>query len=106
MSVSATVLYPAEADATFDMKYYLSTHMPLVQKHWGPHGLTDWKVIEFQAGPDGSKPYSVQATLTWKDGESLQKALAASETASIFGDVPNFSNKSPVFMAGAVVGSQ
>jgi hypothetical protein len=26
------------------MDYYLSTHMPLVQEKWGPHGLKSWKV--------------------------------------------------------------
>ena len=80
--------------------------MPLVQKNWGPYGLEDWKVVELAPSPDGSKPYSIQAILTWKDGESLQKALAGPEAATVFGDVPNFSNKSPVFLAGQMVGSQ
>lgn len=84
----------------------LASHMPLVQKHWGPYGLEDWSVVEFAAGPDGSKPYSIQAILTWKDGESLQKALAGEEAAIVFGDVKNFSNKGPLFLAGSVVGSQ
>ena len=80
--------------------------MPLVQKHWAQYGLTDWKVVEFNPGPDGSKPYSVQAILTFKDGEALKAALGSGEAATVFGDVPNFSNKSPVFLAGELVGSQ
>lgn len=80
--------------------------VPLVQKNWGPYGLTDWKIVEFAPGPDGSKPYSVQAILTWKDEESLKNALAGGEAATVFGDVPNFSNQSPLFVAGKVVGSQ
>jgi uncharacterized protein (TIGR02118 family) len=80
--------------------------VPLVQKHWAQYGLTDWQVVEFAAGADGSKPYSVQAILTFKDEESLKSALGSGEAATVFGDVPNFSNKSPVFVAGKVVGSQ
>ena len=83
----------------------LSTHMPLVEKYWAPYGLTDWKVIEFQPDQNGSKPYSVQAVMMWKDGESLQRALAGDEAEKVFGDVPNFSNKSPTFLMGTVVGS-
>jgi uncharacterized protein (TIGR02118 family) len=80
--------------------------VPLVQKHWAQYGLTDWSVVEFQAGPDGSKPYSVEAILTFKDHDALKAALGSGEAATVFGDVPNFSNKSPVFLAGSVVGKQ
>lgn len=65
MTYSASVLYPKTASSTFDMSYYLQTHMPLVQKCWGSMGLKDWQIVEFAPGPDGSQPYSVQAILTW-----------------------------------------
>lgn len=39
-----SVLYPRKA--TFDMKYYLATHMPLVKKHWAQHGLTKYTVTQ------------------------------------------------------------
>lgn len=96
MTVACTVLYPNEADATFNMDYYLSTHMPLVGKHFGSHGMQSWSVIEFAPGPDGAKPlYSVQATLVFEKAEQVGKAIEA-EGKVIFGDVPNFSNKQPV----------
>ncbi|OAP56282.1 hypothetical protein AYL99_09461 [Fonsecaea erecta] len=105
MPVNATVLYPAEADATFDLNYYLKTHMPLVSENWGQYGLKGWQVIQFQPAPDGAKPYSIGALLTWDDADGLKKALASKEAATVFGDVPNFSNKSPLFIAGDIVGS-
>ncbi|OAL29157.1 hypothetical protein AYO20_09310 [Fonsecaea nubica] len=105
MAVNATVLYPAEEGATFDMNYYLKTHMPLVSEKWGQYGLQGWKVIQFQAAPDGTKPYSVGALLTWETADGLKKALSSQEAQTVFGDVPNFSNKSPLFIAGDIVGS-
>ena len=41
MTVSATVLYPAEADATFDMKYYLSTHSESIYAYRVPMSRLD-----------------------------------------------------------------
>ena len=81
--------------------------MPLVAEHWGPHGLVDWKVVEFGASPvDGKKPYSVQAILTWKDRAAMDAALGDKDAAGkVFGDVGNFSNKAPMFIAGDVKGS-
>lgn len=100
-----TVLYPAESDATFDLKYYLNTHMPLVDKNWGSYGLKDWKVIELQNGPDGSKPYSIAAVMTWESADGVKEALASEAAKTVFGDVPKFSNKGPLFLMGDVVGA-
>jgi uncharacterized protein (TIGR02118 family) len=105
MTVSCSVLYPNEPDATFDMDYYLSTHMPLVGKHFGSHGLKSWSVTEFQPGPDGAKPqFSVEATLIFDKAEQVAKAVEA-EGSTVFGDVPNFSNKKPLFLMGPVKGT-
>lgn len=77
----------------------------MVEKDWTSFGLIDWKVIELQAGADGSQPYSVQAILTWEEEESLSKALAGEEGKTVKGDAPNFSNKDPILVIGNVVGS-
>jgi len=105
MPSSALVIYPAESDAKFDMPYYLKTHMPLVSKHWSEFGLQEWEVVQLGPGPDGSKPYSVVARLTWDSLDGLRKALGSESAKTVFGDVENFSNKSPVFLMGDIVGS-
>lgn len=104
MSFSVSVLYPSAPDAKFDMDYYLKTHMPLVQSHWQQYGLKDWKVVKFQPGADGSKPYDVQAILTFENAQSL---ATASEKAGgpVFGDIPNFSNQQPVLINGDLMAS-
>lgn len=105
MPVNATVLYPAEADATFDLSYYLNSHMPLVSKQWTSFGLQGWKVVQFEAGPDGSKPYSIAALLTWDSLDGLKSALGSDAGKVVLGDVENFSNKGPIFLTGNIVGS-
>jgi uncharacterized protein (TIGR02118 family) len=106
MPFHATVLYPNEDDATFDMDYYLKTHMPLVMERFGKHGLKRWEVLQYGPGADGAKPkYSVGATLIFDTPEQLGAALSSEDAGPVFGDVPNFSNKGPVFLGGALVGT-
>ncbi|GAB7349215.1 hypothetical protein MBLNU459_g8379t2 [Dothideomycetes sp. NU459] len=93
------ILYPK--GAKFDMDYYLSTHMPLAQKHWAPLGMTSYKVLKF--GDD--QPYSVQATLEWPSVDAFVKATQAPATKEILGDVPNFSDKQPTIIPGEIVGT-
>ncbi|KAL1306226.1 hypothetical protein AAFC00_004317 [Neodothiora populina] len=99
MPASVIVQYPQ--GSKFDMDYYLSSHMPLVAKHWGPAGLKSWKVLKF--GDD--QPYLVQATLEWGDMSEFQKASQGPATKEIMDDVSNFCDKSPILMPGEVVGS-
>lgn len=104
MSVKITVLYPKNEGATFDMDYYLATHMPLVGEKWGPYGLKGWEVVQFRPGPDGSEPaYSVQASLIWDSPDDVKTAFASEETKTVLGDVPNFSNRDPILMGGPVM---
>jgi hypothetical protein len=39
MPTSITVLYPNVDDATFDMDYYKTTHMPMVAKEFADYGF-------------------------------------------------------------------
>ena len=105
MACKATVLYPNDDDLTFDLVYYLNTHMSLVHSTWRPHGLEHWDVVQFGNGADGVKSvYHIQANLTFRNTEALEAAMADPGTKAIFDDVANFTNKAPIFVAGAVVG--
>ena len=99
MPATVTVVYPQ--GAKFNMDYYMSTHMPLVQKKWGEFGLNSWKVVKF--GDDA--PYCVQATLEWGDVSEFNKAANSDSAKEVLGDIPNFSDKDPVIMPGDVVGT-
>ncbi|KAI5271292.1 hypothetical protein E4T47_05397 [Aureobasidium subglaciale] len=96
---SSSVIYPKGTN--FNMDYYLNTHMPLVYKNWNQYGLKSWSVVQFPSDAE----YCVQAILEWDTEESCQKALQSAEVSTVMGDVKNFSDKSPTFLAGKVVGS-
>ncbi|CCD52961.1 hypothetical protein ACHAPC_006702 [Botrytis cinerea] len=98
MSVIVTVMYPKTETSTFDMDYYMKTHMPLVQEKWGSHGLKNWTVTKL----DESGGYSVQALLWFESKEAWAKAGAA-EGPTIMGDVPNFSSEQPLLVFGGEV---
>jgi uncharacterized protein (TIGR02118 family) len=106
MVFHVNVLYPQTDDSKFDMDYYLKTHMPLVKSKWSSFGLKGYTVTQAQPGPDGAPPqYSVCAVLHWDSANDVGKALGDQSTAGeIMGDIPNFSNKQPVFVSGDVVG--
>lgn len=98
----AAVMYPNDDDIHFDRQYYMATHMPLVDATWKKHGLLSWQVIEYSKALDGGKPaYLIAAKMEWESEESLQNALKDPDAAKIFADIPNFTNKQPITMAGA-----
>jgi uncharacterized protein (TIGR02118 family) len=100
-NVQITVLYPNTSDATFNMDYYLKTHMPMVAEEFGPYNFEGYSVLKLVGTPDPDQaaPHSVQATLHFKSLEDFQKAVT-DRAAKVLGDVPNFSNKDPVLMIG------
>ncbi|EKG10279.1 Ethyl tert-butyl ether degradation EthD [Macrophomina phaseolina MS6] len=128
MPIEVTVLYPNVSDATFNLDYYLKTHMPLVQKEFGPHGLKGWKVAKSVLPPSATRartqsilltysehrilgtatgeaaPFSIQCTLQYDTKDQFDASLKAA-AAPILGDVPNFSNKDPTFLVGDIVGT-
>ncbi|MCJ1444778.1 MAG: hypothetical protein MMC23_005280 [Stictis urceolatum] len=96
----STVLYPKKDGAKFDMDYYMSSHMPLVENRWSKYGLVSWKVVELSEGP-----YGVQAILEWKDETGMPKAKESPEGDEVFGDVPKFSSEAPVLCVGNLKGA-
>ncbi|MBW4035236.1 MAG: EthD family reductase [Proteobacteria bacterium] len=94
--VTISVLYPQTADATFDMAYYHATHMKMVHDLWGSMGLHGARVMRGVPGPDGAAPqFGVITLLEFESMAAFGKAAAA-HGAAIMGDVPNFTNVTPV----------
>jgi len=91
------VMYPEKEGATFDFDYYLSTHMNLVGNKWGSMGLKGARVLKGIAGgePGSVAPYRVMTVIDFESLEAFQAAMAA-HGEEIIGDVPNFTNITPV----------
>ncbi len=85
-----SAIYPQTEDSTFDMDYYLSTHIPLVEELFQPVS------IEVNEGVSGAEegsppPYAVMTDITFATLEDLQNAVAT-HGAEVIGDIPNFTN--------------
>ena len=105
MATTITVLYEPVAGSTFDLDYYMATHMPLVSERFSPFGLRSWRVlkgVDDQTG--GAAKFSIIANLEFDTVEQFHEAAAA-EGAAIFGDVPNFTNIAPVVVISDLVGA-
>jgi uncharacterized protein (TIGR02118 family) len=96
------VMYPRKDGAKFDKQYYLSTHMPLVAKHWKKHGLKSYAVSELNA--DG--PYSYSVVMEFESYEGFKAAGADPNTKEVMDDVANFSSEAPTLVHGGVVGRE
>ncbi|KIV96960.1 hypothetical protein PV10_00770 [Exophiala mesophila] len=106
-TIALHVLYPRDETSTFNLEYYLSTHMALAEKAWKEHGLLTYNVIE---APDPKSPYSIATFLTWEArGESgmdgVMAGFASELGKALAEDVPNFSNRTPAVVVGPVKAS-
>jgi uncharacterized protein (TIGR02118 family) len=94
--IRVTVLYPNGPGATFDMGYYASKHMPMVQRKCGPACKSIAADLGVGGGEPGSKPpYLAIGYLTFDSVEAFQKAFGP-HVSEIFADIPNYTNAKPV----------
>ncbi|KAG9196780.1 hypothetical protein G6514_004562 [Epicoccum nigrum] len=97
---SVVVLYPRTSKSTFDLDYYISTHMPLAAKAWTKYGLKSWIITQL----DESAPYSIHLLMEWADREGFNNAWHDPATQEVMADVENFSNEKPILISGDIVG--
>lgn len=88
---------PASGEVKFNEDYYINTHMPLVQKLWGPLGLKSWTVSVPAEGP-----HVMTAALRWESHEAFETAAKGDTASQIFGDVPNFTDIKPELLKATV----
>lgn len=91
--MKVTAMYPAGEDATFDLDYYLKTHLALVRQHLGPAR------IEIDTHVHG--PYLVMGHMYFESIEAMEAGLA--NDAMTLADIPNYTNIEPVFQISRVV---
>lgn len=87
------VSYPAAAGTRFDREYYVATHLPLVERVFGPHGLTG---ADAYFPDDEGEAVLAMAMLHFRDGAARDAALAHADAGEAFGDIPNFTDAKPV----------
>jgi uncharacterized protein (TIGR02118 family) len=93
--IRVSVMYPNSAGARFDMAYYTSKHMPMVQKL-----VPGCKKIAAEQGLAGGAPGSQPAYiaigyLLFDSVEAFQSGFGP-HADEILSDIPNYTNTQPV----------
>jgi type IV secretory pathway protease TraF len=82
------VIYPPSAASSFNIDYYLNSHVPMVKRRWGPQGPQSCIVTTGMKNAG----YHVQTTLVWENMASLENVKDADvvrEDVKIFTDIPS-----------------
>ena len=94
--IKVSVLYPNSAGAKFDMKYYVTRHMPMVRELCGPACRSIAAEGGVGGGDPGSQaPYIAAGHLTFDSVAEFQKSFGP-HAPEILGDIPNYTNTKPV----------
>jgi uncharacterized protein (TIGR02118 family) len=93
--MTVTVLYRHSDSATFNMNYYLDTHIPLIRRLLG----AALKGVLVQQGTGGGAPgtlpeYTVITVLRFESLEAFQAAFLPHAPA-VMADLVNFTNVQP-----------
>ncbi|KAK5070168.1 hypothetical protein LTS08_008407 [Lithohypha guttulata] len=100
MSTAIYVSYPRQEGINFDLDYYINTHMKLVEKHWGPHGMKSWTIVQFDK--DDPSGQNVQCIMLWTSMEDFEKCFALG-IPEVHEDLKHYTNGMPVRWTGKVV---
>ena len=100
--IVVSVMYPGASEGSFDERYYMEKHIPLVRDRWTGLGLKDVQVLRGTGTPDGSPPmYRTIALLTFGSLAEFQAAGKA-HGREIFADIPQFTTVQPVVQINEV----
>jgi len=100
--IKVTVLYPNAPDAKFDMKYYVSHHLPMVRDKCAPACHSIAAESGLAGGAPGSQaPYIAIGHLTFDSAEAFQKAFTP-HAGEILGDIPNYTNTQPIIQISEI----
>ena len=94
MATIVSVMYPTKEGSRFDIGYYLSSHMPMVEEKWRSMGLKRWEVLRGRAAPGGeAPPYQVIANLTFDTAKQFEDDIAM-HGERIMQDIPTSARSS------------
>lgn len=101
--IKVSVFYPNREGKTFDMDYYLGSHVPLVSKTLG-NALKGASYDKGLGGgtPDAPAEYVAMASLYFNSMEEFQQAFTKGAPI-LMGDLPNFTDTEPVIQINEVI---
>ena len=100
--IKVSVFYPLKDGMSFDMRYYLEKHIPMVRQKLG----SACKGIQIDqglaGGGKGTPPtFTAMAHLLFDSVEAFEAAFGP-HTAEIMGDIPNYTPIQPVIQVSDV----
>ena len=100
--IKVTVLYPNAPDAKFDMKYYVTHHLPMVRDKCGPACRSIAAEGGLGGGDPGSQaPYIAVGHLTFESVPAFQAAFGP-HAGAIMADIPNYTNIKPIIQISEI----
>ena len=101
--IKISVMYPNTPDAHIDHAYYRDKHMPLVNSRMGDK-LDHYTVDKGMAGgaPGSPATYIAAGHLFCASVDDFQAGFGPHST-EIMGDIPNYTNTTPVIQISEVV---
>ncbi len=102
--IRVSIYYPNTTASKFNLEYFLTQHVPLVEGRLRPVGLERVEIDEGIATPkpDDPVPFSVVEHLVFNNFEEMQTALGEN-SEMLMADVPNFTNVEPMVQINRVV---
>ena len=99
-----SVMYPAGDGKKFDLHYYTTKHMPLVESRLKGFGLVRWEVDKGVAGgtPGSDAPFVAMAHLYFNTPAEFEKGMAT-HGKELLGDIPNYTNIQPQVQIAEIV---
>jgi len=97
--IDVMVAYPNKDDLTFDDRYYLENHVPLVESLLGEHGL---RYARVHRGIDAASSYHLIAHLGFDSAEEFESAFDT-VGQQLTDDIAKFTNVEPLIQVSEVV---
>jgi uncharacterized protein (TIGR02118 family) len=100
--IRLSVFYPAGEGRTFDMNYYLNSHIPMFRKRMGA-ALRDIRVEQGTSGPTRGSAATFVAMVhsTFDSMEAFESAFGP-HAAEVQGDIPKYTNIEPILQFSEV----
>ena len=90
------VLYPRGEGTHFNSEYWVSKHMPMLSSNLPK--LKKWEADI--AAPDS--PYYAVAHIYFDSIEDVHATMSSAEIGTVMGDIPNYTNTSPIISTNTV----
>ncbi len=101
--IKVSVLYPNTPDGRFDVEYYLTRHVPLVQERCG-EALKRGEIEQgINGGEPGTKPpFRISGHLFFESTEAMENSLFR-HMPELLADIPNYTNIQPTMQISEVL---